>query len=163
MAKKRIALSIAIGLCIISSITMIVCLSIKSKDYTVADFTPPSFDNTAKNGIPKLNNENWIELCENGMSFSTHILGELTLKDNSADVFFTNDKDNDVWLKLRILNGFGNIIAESGLIKPNQYIETIAFSSKPKDGDRITLKIMAYEPSTYYSKGSVEIETTIIG
>lgn len=161
MKKKTIIICIAIALCIISTITMIVCLSVKNNTiYT--DFTPPSEETNYKTGTPTIDNENWIKLYREGMTFSTHILGKIRVKNGFADIFFTNDKSNDVWLKLRIIDSSNTVLAESGLIKPNQYIESIEFNSIPNIGEKIILKIMAYEPLTYHSEGSIELNTEII-
>ena len=160
MKKKKIVICIAFALCIIFIITMIVCLSVKG-DTVYTDFTPPKEETNFKTGTPNIDNESWIKLYTEGMTFSAHILGEIRIRDGLADIFFTNDKSNDVLLKLRILDKSNNILAESGLIKPNQYIESIEFRSILKVGEKIVLKIMAYEPNTYHGKGSVELNTEI--
>ena len=56
----------------------------------------------------------------------------------------------------------GNILGETGLIRPGEYVKTITFDKKvPKVGDEITMKIMGYQPETYYSAGAVNLGTTI--
>ncbi|MCI7345781.1 MAG: hypothetical protein SPF67_01215 [Eubacteriales bacterium] len=44
-------------------------------------------------------------------------------------------------------------------MKPNEYIKTIEFIETPQKGEKIKLKIMAYEPDTYYSAGAVTLST----
>ena len=79
------------------------------------------------------------------------------------DLYFTNDDGNGVWLKLRIFDGEGNIIAETGIIKPNEYVKTVTFDTVPEKGSAVKLKIMAYEPDTYYSAGAVTLNTVVGG
>ena len=78
-------------------------------------------------------------------------------------MYFTNDDGNEVWLKLRILDEEDNILAETGLLKPNQYVRTVTFDTVPENRANIKLKIMAYEPDTYYSAGAVTLNTTVGG
>ena len=78
-------------------------------------------------------------------------------------MYLTNDEGNKVWLKLRILDEEDNILAETGLLKPNEYVKTVTFDKIPKSGANIKLKIMAYEPDTYYSAGAVTLNTTVGG
>ena len=97
------------------------------------------------------------------MNFSAHICGKVTLNESEANVFFTNDDGNKVWLKLRILDQEDNILAETGLLKPNEYIRAVTFYTVPENGATIKIKIMAYEPDTYYSAGTVTLNTTVGG
>ena len=93
------------------------------------------------------------------MSFSAHVCGKVIIENDSAELFFTNGSGNNVWLKLRILDEKNHILAETGLLKPNEYIKTIEFIETPQKGEKIKLKIMAYEPDTYYSAGAVTLST----
>ena len=53
----------------------------------------------------------------------------------------------------------GNILGESGLIRGGEYIKDIRLSRSIKSGEKIKLKVMGYEPDTYYSAGSVVLST----
>ena len=53
----------------------------------------------------------------------------------------------------------GDILAETGLIKPGEYLPEITFDSLPDDGEKIILRLMSYQPDTYYSGGSVTLTT----
>ena len=53
-----------------------------------------------------------------------------------------------------------NILGETGLVRPGEYVQTVALTTIPKSGTPITLKIMAYEPDTYYSAGAASLNTT---
>lgn len=79
----------------------------------------------------------------------------------AADVYFTNSEKFDVWLKLRVLTADGTLLGETGLIRPGEYVKSVSLTSEVEDGTAIKLKIMAYEPDTYYSAGSVTLNTIL--
>ena len=78
-----------------------------------------------------------------------------------AVVYFTNAEENSVYLKLRVLDEDGNILGETGLLKPGEYVEGVELGETFSAGTTISLKIMSYEPDTYMSEGSVVLKTTI--
>ena len=79
----------------------------------------------------------------------------------AADVYFTNSSEQEIWLKLRVLDENSNILGETGLIKPGEYVKSVSIDADIPDGTAIKLKIMAYEPETYYSAGAVTLNTQI--
>ena len=82
--------------------------------------------------------------------------------ENSEDYTVTITYDgNQVWLKLRILDEEDHILAETGLLKPNEFVRTVTFETVPENRTNIKLKIMAYEPDTYDSAGAVTLNTTL--
>ena len=95
------------------------------------------------------------------MPFSAYLCGNVTANANSITVYFTNPAENTVWLKLRILDENGNILGESGIIRQNEYVESIMLSDSLPNNTPIKMKIMAYEPDTYHSEGAVTVKTTI--
>ena len=60
-----------------------------------------------------------------------------------------------------MLDENGNTLGETGLIKPGEYVQSVELDRVPKVGTPIVLKIMAYQPDTYYSEGAVSLNTTI--
>ena len=69
-------------------------------------------------------------------------------------------RQNQIWTKLRILDQDGNIIGETGLLKPGQYVESVQLNDVAVSGN-VTLQVMGYEPDTYFSAGSVGLATTL--
>lgn len=162
MKKNNHIILILSLLCILSVSLMIVglCNSEKGK----AEFVPPQFDEMVKQGIPPINETErlgWAEICQEGMPYKTAVCGNILIVDGNAFIYLTNYAENNAWLKLRVLDDEGSIVAETGLAKPGEYIEKVRFSRSMKTGDKIKLKIMAYEPETYYSVGSVVLNTTV--
>ena len=154
------AVWIASGVCLATVIGMLLTLLLAGRTKQ-PEFVPPAFESAAEAGMPTVMDSSWTQLHRDGMDFSAHLCGKLTLNRKAADVYFTNDSGNTVWLKLRILDENDQILAETGLLKPDEYVKTVHFTKIPQPGDIIKLKIMAYEPETYYSAGAVTLYTTV--
>lgn len=165
MIKKSIYLSVAV--CALSCFFMITALLYGGKSVVKNQFIQPGFENDYETGNPydKLTPEekkNWLELISAGMSYKTHILDNIYL-DNSdyGKVYFTNEDTNkNVLLKIRVLNGYNEVVAETGLIKPGEYIEKVKFRENT-DAGSYKIKIMSYEPTRYYSMGAVIIDAKL--
>ncbi|MEG0457222.1 MAG: hypothetical protein RR549_03730 [Oscillospiraceae bacterium] len=143
---KNKPLIITAALCCVAIIVMICALSFGGK----SGFTPPPFDNNATSGAPTVPENSGYSPVKAEKAFTAYVCGKIT-----------NDKENNVWLKLRVTNENDEILTETGLLKPNEYVKTIKFATEPKDGQKIKLKIMAYEPNTYESAGTITLNTTI--
>lgn len=125
-------------------------------------FVPPPFDTAAQTGTPEVPEDlGWDELDAQSYKFS--VCGVFALENGKADVWLTNPEENEVWLKVRVLDMDGNTLGETGLIRPGEYVRSVTLQPEPKAGDNIQLKIMAYEPDTYYSAGTVSLNTTVKG
>lgn len=161
MKCKAIYFSAAV--CFLAVLGMVLSLALTGGKSEQAEFTPPPFETTAQSGMPDAADESWTQIYRDGINFSAHVCGKVVLNGNSSDVYFTNDNGNEVWLKLRILDEEDNILAETGLLKPNEYVRTVTFDTVPENRANIKLKIMAYEPDTYYSAGAVTLNTTVGG
>lgn len=123
-------------------------------------FIPPEFDSQATTGMPEVpDGMGYLEVYKEGMSFNSFVCGEVNIIDGKADIYFTNPEKNTLWMKLRIFDEKGNVIAETGLIKQNEYLKTVNFDKVPANNSKIIMKIMTYEPNTYYSGGAVSLST----
>ena len=125
------------------------------------EFVPPPFDDAAQVGTPTVpEGLGWEELDVNGL-YRVSVCGVVTLNGNKSDVYFTNPEGNNVWLKLRVMDEEGNILGQTGLIKPGEYVQSITFDTVPEKGAKIAMKVMGYEPETYYSAGAATLNTVI--
>ena len=122
---KKTLIPMLAFLCIVSTSLMIVILCNKSENpKEETEFIPPSFEVKAIKGYPQPPQElEWSELYKEGMRFKVGICGKFVANGNTADVYFSNLAENEVWLKLRVLDEQNNIISETGIIKPNEYIK----------------------------------------
>ena len=125
------------------------------------EFVPPPFDEAAQAGTPTVpEGLGWEEIDANGL-YRVSVCGVVTLNGNKSDVYFTNPEGNNVWLKLRIMDEGGNILGQTGLIKPGEYVQSVTFDTVPEKGAKIVMKVMSYEPDTYYSAGAISLNTVI--
>ena len=147
--------------CIIAMIIMIVSLCIP-KEAEQQSFVLPQFDDDATQGEPIVPDDSGYSiLYRDGMSFKVGICGKINITKNSAEVYLTNIAENDVWLKVRIYNADGEILGESGLIKPGEYLKTVTIENVSSFAESVTVKVMSYEPDTYKSLGAVTFNPKI--
>lgn len=126
------------------------------------EFVPPAFDSAAVFGTPVVpQGLGYSSPYQDGMAYRFSICGNIITDDNNATVYLTNDANNEVYIKLRILDDRGEILGETGLIKPGEYVKNVELSRVVETGTEIKLKIMGYEPETYNSTGSVVLNTKV--
>jgi hypothetical protein len=160
--QKNTSLTAVAILCVISLAVMFAALFFSCSESEPAVFTPPPFDENAVQGTPDVpEGMGWGEV--DAHVYKASICGVVTVEDGKADVWFTNPESNTVWLKLRVLDANGNTLGETGLIRSGEYVQSVLFETIPEVGDSIGLKLMAYEPETYYSAGSATLNTTVKG
>ena len=158
--KKNYILPLAAVLCVLSLAVMVFALTRQEVQTEMGEFTPPPFDSSAVVGTPAVpDGLGWQEL--DAQAYIVGICGKFIPNGNTADVWLTNPVSNTVWLKVRVLDEKGNILGETGLVRPGEYVQSVALDNVPKVGTPIVLKIMAYQPDTYYSEGAVSLNTTI--
>ena len=162
MKLKKVVIPILSVCCLISVLSMIYALSINSNSYQT-EFIPPDFEMAAQTDTPTIPSYlEWSEISHDGMTFKVGISGKIIVKkDNYADIFLLNNEENNVWLKLRVFDENNNILGETGLLKPGEYVKSINFSESVIVGQKIKLKIMSYQPETYYSEGEIVLNTII--
>ena len=158
--KKNYILPLAAVLCVLSLAVMVFVLTRQEVQTEMGEFTPPPFDAAAVIGSPSVpDGLGWQEL--DAQAYIVGICGKFIPNGNTADVWLTNPVSNTVWLKVRVLDEKGNALGETGLIKPGEYVQSVELDTVPKAGTPIVLKIMAYQPDTYYSEGAVSLNTAI--
>lgn len=144
-------------------IVMIVALSIPQKAER-GEFVPPAFDDSAVAGTPVVpEGLGYSAPFQEGMAYRFAVCGNVLMDGKQALVYFTNPTENETWTKLRVYDESGNVLGETGLIKPGEYVQYVTLSKELAPGTPIKLKIMGYEPDTYLSAGSVVLNTQIGG
>lgn len=154
---KNKSLIIALIICVLSIGGFILALNSYNKS---KEFVKPEFEKNVKEGMPKLTKEDGFEEFEVSDEYIVYMTGETKLEDNKLIVYFTSKKTNNVYVKLRIYKD-DEILGETGLLKPGEYIKEVKLDKSLKKDDKITLKVMGYEPETYYSAGSISLNTKV--
>ena len=155
-------LIVAIVACAIMLIVVTISSIVTANRPPIIEFTPPEFDANAIVGVPDVpEGLGYEEKYNEGMPFKTSICGDVYAENGEAVVFFTNPESNSVWLKVRILDEDSNVLGESGLILPGEYLRSVKLTSDITEDTAVRLKIMSYEPDTYESLGAISIKTVI--
>jgi hypothetical protein len=142
-------------------IVMMIALS-ATKDPPKGEFVPPAFESMAVQGVPEVpEGLEYSSPYRDGMAYRFSICANVTMDSNKATVYSTNAEGNNVYLKLRVLDENDNILGETGLLKPGEYVKDVELIQALSAGTGIRLKIMSYAPDTYLSEGSVVLNTTI--
>lgn len=144
-------------------VVMIVALCIP-KDPEMGEFVPPAFESAAVMGTPDVPEDlGYSSPYQDGMAYRFSICGNVKMDGSKATVYLTNNAENEVYLKVRVLDAEGNILGETGLIKPGEYVKDVELKETLAAGTSIKLKIMSYDPETYMSMGSAVMNTTVGG
>lgn len=161
--KGRIGLMTAAAACVISLIIMCAALYLYddgSSEREKADFTPPPFDATAVQGTPEVpEGLGWSEI--DAQVYRASICSVIIAEEGTADVWLTNPENNEVWLKLRLIDSSGQVLGETGIIRPGEYVQSVKLNTEVETGESVSMKLMGYVPETYYSAGSVTLNTSI--
>ena len=157
--RLLISLLCVVALALVGVIVALVIV-LQPKEKEIAEFVPPEFDSGATEGTPTVpEGMGYSELYRDGMTFKASVCGVVDIVDGKADIYFTNSAENTLWMKIRIFDESNKIIAESGLIKPNEYLKTVNFNTVPETGSKSSMKILTYEPDTSYSGGAGSMTT----
>ena len=142
-------------------LVMLIALSVP-KDPPKGEFVPPAFESTAIQGVPEVPDElGYTAPYREGMAYRFSVCANVTMDGAMATVYFTSAEENTVYLKLRVLDTDGEILGETGLLKPGEYVRDVELCYTLDAGTEICLKVMSYEPDTYMSAGSVVLKTEI--
>lgn len=123
-------------------------------------FIPPKMDKTSKGGTPKYVEEYGYKVLKMSEDYNISIAGKPKLKGKYLYIYFASNESSKYLFKVRIYKD-KTLIEETGLIKSNHYIDKIKVGNKLKAGDKITYKVMGYEPDTYYSAGEVQLDVRV--
>ena len=158
----RFAPIYVLGILTAVSLVVMILVLCGTRPSEEGEFSPPPFDANAVVGVPDVPASlGYASPYREGMAYRFSVCGNIRPEDGKAAVYLTNDRENTVYLKLRILDENGSILGETGLIKPGEYVKDVTLDRALSPGMRIKLKIMGYEPETYASAGAVVLNTTV--
>ena len=161
--QKRLWLMLAVASVSLAVMAAVLVLT-GSRTGGSGTFAPPPFESEAVQGGPEVPENLGYSPLDIPGAYQAALCGKVVEQDGKADIWFTNSKENTVWLKLRVLDKEGRLLGETGLLKPGEYVQSVDLSKSSTaldDGMEIQLKVMAYEPDTYHSAGAVILNTTL--
>lgn len=126
-------------------------------------FTPPPFEENAVAGTPgDLDKALHYDALTVSDGFSVSLCASPTVDDNGqALLYFTSGENNAFFVRLLVLSEKGRQLGATGLLRAGEYVAFVRLAPPPKDGETLTLKILSYEPDTYYSMGSASARVAI--
>ena len=166
-SRKRV-LVLLYALCVISVSAMVFVLAgaVPGKNRGNGGsgaFSPPPFEPSAKTGEPQtemIPEESGYSLLD-AQAYQAALCGNPGIHGKEVFLYLTNPETNIIWLKVRIIGESGEILGESGLLKPGEYAESVTLDTVPAGDTPVQLKLMAYEPDTYHSAGAVSLHTSL--
>lgn len=161
---SRIHKVVVVIFCIIaigSIVTMIIVLNSAKNNVDYTDFIPPEFEQNAVDGEPNVPENLGYSLMSLDDEYNIYVCGKLKNEGGKVDAYFTSDINNNVWVKLQIISGTDEVMGETGIIKPGQYVKSIKLKYVPDKETEVKLKVIGYEPETYHSGGSAEMKTKL--
>lgn len=125
----------------------------------------PAFDPLAISGAPDAlvadRQYSYLDGKKSGIGYSVGLVANPKYNETSETlaIYMANPADNTVNIKCRLYNTDGTMLAQSGLIKPGEYIQSLDLNGvRNLISETCEVQIMGYEPETYYSAGAFIME-----
>ena len=160
-SQKIILLVLAVVLVAVSVAAAVV--GRQEPERVVGDFVPPAFAD-AVSGAPASHEVEGLPYGSLSLSeeISVSMVSNLTVDEHGAvDVWFAAPESNRGWVLLRLQDEDGNVLGETGIVRPGEYVQSIRLDSVPKSSGIILARILTYEPDTYYSMGSASAQVML--
>lgn len=158
MSKKEISILCVLAALIIGTVIAAVCIRAgREPERIVGEFTPPAFAQNAEDGAPdpgEVSALNYGTLSLTPEISISMVADVIVNGEGEAELWLTSPATNRCWVMIRLLDAKGNILGETGLLKPGQYVRAVHLDKIPRSNGVVTAKILTYEPDTYYSLGS---------
>lgn len=121
----------------------------------------PEFESEVESLDNMGNIEGYSVFDDENIPFKCGLVAKPEKTDSGINLYFANNKENDVWLLVKVSGSRGWILGESGLIKPGEYVKEIKgnFAS----GENIKIQVFSYKPELYYSSGTFVLNTVVAG
>ena len=149
-------------------LTVMVCtavyLAVFREPGTVrGEFAPPDFDPAAVSGVPEdIPGERGYGTLTLGANAVVSLCANIHIENNAAQVYFTSKEENVGWIKIKLIDADGNLLGESGLLRPGEFIPSVTLTEVPSAATFAQIKILIYEPETYLSLGSAQAQVMLI-
>lgn len=162
MTRKWTLYQLIIIVLFVASVVFAIHAHISATSNRIVEIPP--FESSVEKGEPDVDPSlEYAQVNGDGMPYTFHVCGVFTVDNDlhKATVYFANDEDNDVLLKLEAYDDAGSLVGETGVVKPGEYVESVSLDTVFDDGDNVELRVVGYEPDTYYSAGNVTLHTIV--
>ncbi len=151
---------------IITSLSLILCFFLGyiyirfTQGYST--FKPPEHEAGAAAGVPSAEDSRYYEELPVREGYTVGVDTSPSYRDGRLRLNVANIKDNTVWLLARVYRD-KDLIGETGIFYPGEYVADIPCSSSLSADDKILIRILAYEPDTWHSEGVAQISAVVAG
>lgn len=160
MSKLEKRILLVFGMVVLAVFAAVLIQRGGERETLVGSFTPPSFDSAAVSGQPEGVDETIYGTLNLADGIAVSLYSAPAVTDGAAQVYFASDPNNIAWVRLRLLDAQGDLLGETGLLRPGEYVESVILQKQPKKAQAV-IKILTYEPDTYYSMGSATAEIAL--
>ena len=121
-------------------------------------FTHPDFDPAAVSGTPRVEEKYGYSTLTVDEEYAVRLCGVPANDGQTVDLFLTNPADNGVWFRAEVLDGDGKVLASTGVLRQGEYLPSVTLSQPLTERETpVTVRIVAYEPDTWQSRGNVNL------
>ena len=127
-----------------------------------AVFTHPDFDAAASSGAPQVEERYGYSTLQVEEDYRILLCGVPANDGQRVEFYLTNPADNGVWFRAEVLDEAGEVMGSTGVLRQGEYLEAISLD-RPLDQREtpVTLRVVAYEPDTWQSRGNVSLSLTL--
>ena len=122
----------------------------------------PDFDPAAVSGEPAVDERYGYSTLQVDEEYRVMLCGVPANDGETVRFCLTNPADNGVWFRAEVLDSQGELLASTGVLRQGEHLPTIALPQPLSDRETpITVRIVAYEPDIWQSRGNVNLNLTI--
>ena len=159
--EKNIIFALMLVLALMVGALVVVPAAVGNRTAT-GEFVAPDFDPAAVTGVPAIADEARLySQLQMGDHIRLALCGSPLVTDAGLELYLTSDSSNVAWLLVKVYDENGTELGRSGLVRPGEYVQSVALEKSVTSGTVVTLKILSYEPETYYSLGSASAQLQI--
>ncbi len=127
-----------------------------------AVLTHPDFDAAAVSSVPQVDERYGYSTLQVDEEYSVMLCGVPANDGQTVEFFLTNPEDNGVWFRGEVLSEDGELIGSTGVLRQGEHLPSITMTEPLTQRETpVTLRIVAYEPDTWQSRGNVNLNLTL--
>jgi len=128
-------------------------------------YNPPPVETASVEGTPEITNDAWgYSPFGIDPEFRLKVCGEPEIDGENINIYLTSMETNKVIMRCVLVSEDESekVLAESGTIKPGTYLKSIKLKEDLEPGNYgAILKVVAYDPETYFSKGTANLKISL--
>ena len=153
MEKKQVIVLASVGALVLAVLIALVAVVTRPQNVIRGEFVPPAFEEKALVGAPEVPDTAQYGTMTVSEGFAFGMMATPTLEGNDLALYLASPATNTVWLLVRVYDESGELLGESGLIRPGEYLPALTLTALP-ESETVRASVLSYEMPTYYSMGA---------